>query len=352
MKRSNAALAALFAGALTCGLGCGDAGSKTGASAEPAKSGAAASTGTAKSSAATAKSSAAPAGASGAPKAEAAAGATADVMKYMPKDCDEGRIFVDLGKLITGDVGSSLDSIIGMAMAQGKGDAKKQEEVMKVLKEGKIDPIKDMKQLAICAAKSKKTVAAIAMDTKAEKPADVFAKAIEAGEGKAPTKEEKDGVTYLKSGKGEGGMAIIGNNLILMADDTAALEAAAKGADGGAAFGDAKSHVVWAKMEDKTKAEIMLKEAGSDYDLKVVANAGPQGAKMKSEFDKMLPELDKLAEKEPMLKPLLPIAKNAKLDVQGDVLTITTKFPQGAIGSFLKEAGKKDPKDLMKGLKF
>ncbi len=353
MIRSNAALAVLFAGALTCGFGCGDGGSKGGASAEPAKSGAAATTGTAKSSGAQAKTSAAPAG-TGAAKTDAPATAGADVLKHMPKDCDEGRVFVNMGKFLAGgDMGGAFDTLIGKAMASGKADDKKAAEVMKVLKDGGIDPLKDIREIAVCANKDdKKTVVAVSMEPKADKPADVFAKAMETGEGKPPTKEEKDGATYLKSGKGDGGLAVLSKNLILIGEDVKTLEAVAKGGDGAGEFGDAKSTVVWAKVDPtKTKAEVVMKEAGADYDLNVKYVA-KDAAKNKAEFEKMLPELDKVAEKMPFAKPLLPIAKNGKANAEGENFTFTTKFPKTAIADFLKEASKVDPKEIMKGLKF
>jgi hypothetical protein len=356
MIRSNAALAFLFAGALTCGFGCGDGGSKTGASAEPAKSGAAATTGTAKSSGAQAKTSAAPTG-TGTAKTDAGgtpSTATADVLKHMPKDCDEGRVFVNMSKFLAGgDMGAAFDTLIGKAMAQGKADDKKAAEVMKVLKDGGIDPLKDVREIAVCANKDdKKTVVAVSMEPKADKPADVFAKAMETGEGKAPTKEEKDGMTFLKSGKGEGGLAVVSKNMILIGEDIKTLQGVAKGGDGAGEFGDAKSTLVWAKVDPtKTKTEVVMKEAGSDYDLNVKL-VSKDAAKTKTEFEKMLPELDKVAEKMPFAKPLLPIAKNGKMDAQGENLTFTTKFPKDAIAKFLTEASKVDPKEIMKGLKF
>ena len=352
MKRSNAALALLVAGALTCGLGCGDAGSKAGASAEPAKSGAAAAPG--------AKSSAAPKGSAAAttdkPKADApAAAAGVDVLKHMPKDCDEGRVYVNVGKLFAGgDLGSSLDTIVGKAMAQGKADDKKAEAVMKTLKEGGVDPLKDIREVAVCANKDdKKTVVVVSMEPKAEKPADVFAKAAEAATGKAPTKEEKDGATWVQSAEDKAVMAFVGKNVMLIGEDKEVLGAAIKGGDGASEFGDAKSSIVWAKVDpNKSKADINMKEVGSDYDLNVKFVGGKDAAKMKEQFEKMLPEVDKAAEQMPFVKPLLPVAKNGKMAVEGENVTFTTKFPKAAISEFLKEASKVDPKELVKGLRF
>jgi hypothetical protein len=348
MKRSNAALALIFAGAVTCGLGCGDSGQKAGASAEPGKSGAAATTAAKPSGTAMAgKSSAAP---STAKPVEPAKAAGADVLRHMPKDCDEGRIFANVGKILEGGAGSSLDSLVAMGMSMGK-DAKKGEAVMKAFKDGGVDPLNDIREVAVCATSDKKKmVAAVYFESKADKPAETFAKALEAAYGKPPTKEEAGDVTFLKAEK-EGYMAFVGKNVVLIGDDKAPLEAAAKGGDGAGEFGEAKSHAIWAKMKDKD-TQVMMKEAGSDWDLKVVTKAGPKAQKQKEDFEKMLPELDKQVEKMPILKPLLPVAKNAKMEVAGEVLTVTTKFPKSALGEFLKEAGKSKPDELMKGLKF
>ncbi|MBL9022793.1 MAG: hypothetical protein JNL21_11380 [Myxococcales bacterium] len=354
MKRSNAALAVLVAGALTCGLGCGDGGSKTGASAEPAKSGAAASSAGAKTSAA-AKSTGAPATTGDKPKDAPAATAGVDVLKHMPKECDEGRIYVNVGKLFAGgDLGTSLDTIVGKAMAQGKADDKKAEAVMKTLKEGGVDPLKDIREVAVCANKDdKKTVVVVSMEPKADKPADVFAKAAEAATGKAPTKEDKDGATWVQSAADKSVMAFVGKNVMLVGEDKDVLAAAIKGGDGASEFGDAKSSIVWAKVDpNKSKADINMKETGSDYDLKVMFVGGKDAPKMKEQFEKMLPEVDKAAEQMPFVKPLLPVAKNGKIEVAGENVTFTTKFPKAAIADFLKEASKVDPKEIMKGLKF
>lgn len=348
MKRSNVALALVFAGAL---LGCGDGGATGNASAEPGKSGAAS---------AQAKGSSAPAGNSGtaaagktpekpADAAPAAAGG-AEVLKHMPKDCDEGRVYANVGKLLGGGSASALETLMAKNMGGGK-DAKKSEDVIKVLKDGGIDPVTSLKELAVCANKDKKkTVVAAAVDfSKAEKPGDVIAKAIETGSGKAPKKEEAGDVTWLTNS--DNTVIGVSKTKVLVGDDKATLEAAWKGADGASAFGDAASHTVWANVGD---TKVNMKEAGDDYDLKVSMKAGANAPKAKEQFEKFLPELDKVAAdpKTAFLKPLLPAAKNAKLDVAGEILNVATKFPKAAIGEFLTGLKDVKPEDLMKGMRF
>jgi hypothetical protein len=344
MKRSNVALALVFAGAL---LGCGDGGATGNASAEPGKSGAASAQ--AKGSSAPATSGTAVAGK--AEKAEpAAAGGGAEVLKHMPKDCDEGRVYANVGKLLGGGSAGALETLMAKNMG-GSKDAKKSEEVIKVLKDGGIDPVNSLKELAVCSNKDKKkTVVAASVDfSKAEKPGDVIAKAIETGSGKAPKKEEAGDVTWLTTA--DNSVIGVSKTKLLAGDDKAALEAAWKGGDGASAFGDAGSHTVWADMGD---TKVNMKEAGDDYDLKVVTKVGPNAPKMKEQFEKTLPEIDKLTADPKMafVKPLLPAVKNAKLDVAGEILNVVTKFPKAAINEFLTGLKDVKPEDLMKGMRF
>lgn len=346
MKRSNAALGLVLVGAL---MGCGDGGSTAGASAEPGKSGAPASSAQAKSSGSPASSSKPAAGGDTAkPSTPAPTAAGGDLLKSMPKDCDEGRVYVNVGKLIAGDVGPAFESMMAKSMASAK-DPKKTEEVVKTLKDGGIE-LKNLQEVAVCANKDdKKTIVAVGMDmSKSEKPADVLAKAIEQGSGKAAKKEEAGDVTYLLEEGGKSVIAVVGKTKLIVGEDKAAVEAAAKGADGAGEFGDATSNVIWAKITGNSPTDVTMKEAGANYDLKVSTKTGPAGAKMKEQFEKALPEMDKMAEKMPFVKPLLPAVKNAKLEVAGDMLNVATSFPKAAIGEFLNAIKDMKPEDLMK----
>ncbi len=356
MNRSNAALGLIVVGALTLAIGCGDGGSNTNASAEPAGSGKTAAGSAKANGSAAPKSSAATADTA---KPADAGGATAggSILKHMPKDCDEGRVYVNVGKMLGGDAGGALDALIVKGMAMGK-DAKKGEEVLKVLKDGGIEPVKGTKEIAVCMTKDdSKMVVAVAMDmSKSDKPADVLAKAIETGDGKAPKREDAGDITYLMNESGgKDVLAVVGKTMLIVGKDKAAVEAAAKGAGGEAEFADATSNVVWGKIV-KDNTNFFMKEAGDNYDVKVSMD-DKQAAKKKEEAEKMLPTLDAQMGKMPpdvqgLLKPLLPIAKNAKFDATAESLTLTTNFPKSALGEFLTAAGNAKPEDLMKNLKF
>jgi len=119
MKRSNVALGLVLAGAL---LGCGDGATTGGASAEPGKSGAASSQ--AKGSSAPASSSMAAGKGTEKTADPAPAAGAADVLKHMPKDCDEGRVYANVGKLLAGGNAGALEAIMVKNMGVSK-DAKK-----------------------------------------------------------------------------------------------------------------------------------------------------------------------------------------------------------------------------------
>lgn len=362
MIRSKAALALIVAGAL---MGCGDDPPAGGASAEAAKSANAAasnaaSAASAASSAAAAAQSAAGAAESAAKKADdpatpapaAGSGAGTGILKYMPAECPEGRVYANVAKVITPDAYPALDKWVTKAVHEGK-DPKKSEEILKTLKDGGIEPIKDLKEIAMCGNKDDKlAVYAATMDmSKAANPAEVIAKAMEQGSGKAPKKEEIDGVTYLQVEEGKSWIAIVGKDTIVTSRGKDAVQAAIKGGNGGAAFADATNHVVWADMKEKD-IKARVKEAGDNFDVNVVATVGKDAATAKKEFEKVLPEIDKAAEQMPVIKPLLPAVKAAKLEVNGDVLTVTTNFPKKAIGEFFTGIKDMSPDDLMKQLKI
>jgi hypothetical protein len=355
MNRSKSALALIVVGAL---MGCGGESASTNASAEPAKSGAASSQaqGSGKAAEKPAGGTTATAAATEAKKADAPAAtppaAGGSLFKHMPKDCAEGRVYANIAKILTPDTHDALDKLTTKMIAEGGADAKKGDEALKALKEGGIDPAKSVREVAVCANKEDaKTLVAVNMDmSKADKPGDVFAKAMEKSTGKAPKKEEIDGVTYLQSGEGKVWLAFVGKETLLVSEGKDTLTAAVKGAGGEADFAEAPSYVLWAKMTDNNM-QIMAKEAGDNFDLTIKAT-DKNAAKIKSEFEKVQPELDKMADKMTAFKPLLPIGKNAKVEVSGENVTATTNFPKKAIADTLNNMKDLSLKDLEKQMRF
>lgn len=345
MTRSKAAFALIVAGAL---MGCGSEGTSTNASAEPGKSGAAKTTSSQTPSASTAGTAGATKGTAAPEKANAPA-AAGSVLKYMPKDCEETRAYANIAKIFPESTHAALDTLIAKGVAEGGADAKKGEEVIKVLKDGGIEPSKALKEFALCANKDdNKTVAAIGVDfSNADKPADVIAKAMETGTGVAPKREEIDGVTFLQTKDGKAWLAVIGKDTIVTSKGKDTLQAAIKGAGGEAEFAESAGHVVWVKAPSD-EVDVKVKESGDNFDVVAKIKAGAQAAKVEADWTKMQPEIDKMADKMAFLKPLLPAAKNAKLTVDGEILNVTTNFPKNAIGDTLNAIKDMDFKELQK----
>jgi hypothetical protein len=273
-----------------------------------------------------------------------------EVLKHMPKDCDEGRVYANVGSLLRGGSAEALESLIAHSLADKK-DSKKSEEVLKVLQKGGIAPMSALKELAVCASKdTKRTVIAAAVDfSQAGKPGDVIARAIKIGSGKAPKQEEAGDVTWLTTA--DNSVLAVSKSKLLAGDDRALVEASWNGTDGAAAFGDATRDTLWASVGD---TKVSLRERGDDYHLDVSVRAGTTAARMKEQFESMRPEIDKLVSdpNTAFLEPLPPAVKNAKLGVDGEMLHVATTFPRAALREFLANLGRMKPEDLMKGLRF
>ncbi len=261
--------------------------------------------------------------------------AAQELLKHMPKECDEARAYANVGKILTTDALGVLEQWAAQQVAESK-DPKKSEEVLKTLRNGGIEPLKGLKQLAVCGNKDDKlTVVAVNMDmSKADKPADVLAKAIEVATGKAPKKEVVDGVTYLQDEGAGKWLAVIGKDTLLAGRSKELLQAAAKGPGGEKDFADAASHVIWANVTDK-QVQVRVREVGEAFDVKAKWNAGASAAKQKAEFDKIVPALDKVAEKMPMIKPLIPTVKGTKLEAKGETLVANATLTKAAMNEFL-----------------
>ena len=366
MKSLNTALVLLSATVMTSALslGCGDSGAKPDSSSKPASSTASGS-GSAKpmaNNSAKPMTSSAPGASTGAPMAPSMT-ASGDSIKFMPKTCDSGRIFVNLGKLLSGDVGKAAEGmqekLLGSLASSGKPGDDKANKVLAALKEGGVEPIKAARELSICAGKGDKAVVAVAMDMTGVKgkPADVFAKAMETASGKAPKKEEEDGITYLTNDKNKV-MAFVSPTVIVLADSKDAIKPVAKGGDGASEFGDASTYVVWAKVTPSptNPVDVTIKENGANYDLKALFTPpGGDGATFKKDPDAVIKKFnDEIASMAPKLdktpfKAAADAVKNAKLAKDGERMSLSSTFPQAMLAQLATAAAATDPKELMKG---
>jgi len=361
MKRSNTALVSLSVLACALAIGCGDAG---GGSASAKADSSAASSAKPASSTKTAANSAAP---SAAPKpggdtakpdmAPTPSGDVGSTIKYMPKTCEEARVFANTGKLLGGDVGKAMEALEGQAMAElsGKPDGDKAQKAMDAAKAEGFS-LAALKEISVCGNKGNKAIVAIGFDTsglKGDLPT-VLSKIEEAASGKAPDKKDEDGVTYLTSDKGKT-IAIKGNVIVAgdssMDDLKAAMKASGEGAGD---FADAASYVVWVKANPDGKGNVVIsmKDAGSDYEVKATLPATLAKVDLKADpkLDKMNEEIQKEGDKLTAgpLKAFAPAVKNLKLTADGDNVVATTTFPQSALSDLAANFAK-DPKGMMGG---
>lgn len=324
----------------------------TKATGQAASTGAA--TGTAAASAAaTGAPSAAPSAAADAPAAGASAYAAGDVVKHMPKDCDEGRVFVNLGKLMAAggaNAAAAEAKLLSMADAKvAKG--------LEALKASGFDPAKSIKEVAICAAKDdNNTVVAVGMDAPAKPGNEVIEKFFEAI-GEKATKKEEGGATYFTNTKGDREMTLAKPTVLLITGKGKSL-ALAKGGDGAGEFQQG-SNVVWAKIVPGAgeSVDVTLAEAGANLELMVGVVEKRMGDKLKKdaagEIKKAETELKKMSdglEKSPF-KPAAEVLKALKISAEGDKLVVKASVPTSVLSDLMKAVADAKPEDL-KGMRF
>ena len=269
------------------------------------------------------------------------------VHSYLPKDCDDGRVNVEIAKLLPSD----LTYFSKLATSQLGAEAAKADAALKVLDDGGIKPASALRAIAMCITKDPTmTVVALEVDlSKSDKPAETFAKAIETGTGKAPKLEVIEGATLLSNEGKKGTFAFIGKNTILIAQDRALITAGLQGAGGEAAFADAKGKVVWVRTEGEKATKVDVTENGSAFDILIDAKMGAAAAtSAKADFEKNLAQLDAMATAMPLLAPLVPVIKGAKLEPMNDNLKITASLPKGTIDDVFKKAGEMKSEDLQR----
>jgi hypothetical protein len=326
MKKSMAVLAFIALGGFAAGCGDKSASSEAATSAK-ADSGKASS-------------------AASASKSEGAVSARS-LHSYLPKDCDDGRVTVEIAKLLPSD----LTSFSKLATSQIGAEAAKADAVLKVFTDAGIQPASALRAAALCITKdAKKTVVAVEVDlAKADKPAEIFAKAIETGTGKAPKLENVEGATLVSSEGKSATFAFVGKNTLLIAQDRALITAGLQGGGGEAAFADAKGKVVWARTEGDKATKVDVTENGGAFDIVIDAKMGAAAAtKAKADFDQNLAQLDAMAGAMPFLAPLVPVIKGAKLEPVNDNLKITASLPKGTIEEVFKKVGEMKGDDLQR----
>jgi hypothetical protein len=147
MKSLNTALVWMSAAAITStvALGCGDKSTATADSSKAASSSTSSAKPTAMSSSKPSMSSTAAAASTGAAVAPGPA-ASGDSIKFMPKTCEEGRVFVNLGKILSGDVGKAAEGMQSKLLSSFASSSKpgddKAAKVLGALKDGGIEKLR------------------------------------------------------------------------------------------------------------------------------------------------------------------------------------------------------------------
>ena len=285
------------------------------------------------------------------PVGQAPAGSLLD---RMPKTCSKGRVYVQVEKVLSGDAAASISGLLDAGFKKNK-DKTHADEVFAALKAGGVDPIKQIKELAVC-EDGKNDLVAVTIDmSKVKDPATTLEKAIKAGDGEPAKKEVVGDVTFLSSTKSDDVLAVVGKNVLVFGKDRASVEAATKGGTKGAGFADAASYVVWVDMPQE-KGRGTLKESGDTF----VLDAAVADASLVREKEGIMSKLAQVdanvgklpAAMQSIVKPLLPAIKNVKLSSEADTLKITTTFPKKTIPDVLAAAKKLGPEELSKAVRF
>jgi hypothetical protein len=278
----------------------------------------------------------------------------------MPKQCEEARAFINLGKLLSGGIGDSLDSLQTQMLSGmgGKPDLENAKKAEAAAKEAGLTT-GAVKEIAFCGNKGKSGLAAISVDTSKLKGklADVLQKVIETANGKPLEKKDEDGWTLLTGDKDL--FLAVKDDIVLAAPNADELKAGTKASgDGASEFGDAASSIIWVKADDHGKPVVAgVHEQGSDYDVKVTM---PPPKEMEEDFKKdaagaakkFQDEAQKQGEAftgKPPFDVAAPAVKNLKVTPDGDNVTITTTFPKQALND-LVAAIAKDPQSVLGGL--
>jgi hypothetical protein len=321
-------------------------------------------TGQAASTAAATGTAAASAAATGAPSAaptataDAPAGgssyAAGDVVKYMPKDCDAGRVFVNLGKFM--GYGGANAAAVQAKLLSMAGDPKVAKG-LDALKAGGFDPAKSLKEVAICATKNDdNVVVAVGMDAPTKPGNEVIEKFFEAI-GEKANKKEEGGATFFTNTKGDRELTLAKPTVLLITGKGKSL-ALAKGGDGAGEFQQG-SNVIWAKIIPGAgeSVDVTLAEAGANLDLTVGVVEKRMGDKLKKdaagEIKKAETELKKMSdglEKSPF-KPAAEVLKALKITAEGDKLVVKASVPSTVLADLMKAVADAKPEDL-KGMRF
>ena len=289
--------------------------------------------------------------------------ARGDTVRFMPKDCEQGRVFMNLGELLPAEARTALAKLQAKLVhldADEKGGVSRSARVLATLERNGIEPLFMVRELSVCAGADDKIIVALAFDfpSSGRQPAEVLAEAMEAGSGKPPTRTVDDGVVIL-SNDTDAALAFVTRSVVLVGKRDS-LRALLQGGGGAEAFDADRDLTFWAKLKQPHAggdSEIALRRAPTSYELRLLlpppradadAFARDPDAYVRK-FGNGLEALSREYARGPF-EGLGPVLKSAAVAKEGNRLLLTATFPIDAFTDVASAAASMDATGLLHAL--
>jgi hypothetical protein len=278
-------------------------------------------------------------------------------LAYLPKECPEGRAYVDVRELLGGD-GGAMGALVEKVLLSDVKDKTKAEAVLKTLRDGGLDPTTTVQDIAACVTTAGAPIVAFGIDaTKAKDPLATLVAALEAGEGPGKAQLlEKGGLKYAKNARGEV-LGMVAPNVLVLAKNLDRLKEAAKTPGGADGFADATSHALWMRMTGDDKADVTVTPRGAEYEiLALFTPPGAMAAQLEKDPAPVVAGMEqekarraKSLEGSP-LKVLAPVVQGATIAAEGGRLKITAKVAKATLADALKTLAETPPEQIFRAL--
>lgn len=274
-----------------------------------------------------------------------------DTLKHVPKSCKMARGYVDYAGLLADPAlkvhASKIDDKIAESIKGENG--KKAEKALEILKKAKVDPGKDIHEIAVCADSDQSVMVVVGGDFAGKDVLGAIQKIskLEDDPDKEMKKKDGDGFSYLK-GKGKGIIAQITPNVFAMADDVDAFSDVLKSNDQSSKFAADKGTIVSvtgaSKKDGVDEGSLVLTNKGDNQELVISATLSGKAKKeigsdpdaAKKQIKQVIEELAKMVDSSPAAD-LADDLRAAKVKVDGDTVTISLKVPNKDLASSLQK---------------
>ena len=293
---------------------------------------------------------------------DSAAFSRGDVLKHVPKSCGLARAYVDYAGLLADPALKVNADKIDDKIAQGlKGDqGKKAEQALKILKKAKIDPGKDLREMAVCADGEQDVTLVIGGDFAGKDVLGALQKLSEIDDDstKELKKKDGDGFSYLK-GKGKGIIAQLTPNVFAISDSVDTFADLVKPNDQSDKFDAGKGRLVVVKGASKKDGvddgELEITNKGDNLELGITATLSGKALKdiagtkdpdqAKTAIKQTLQQLAKMVDKSPAAD-LADDLRDAKVKIDGNTVSVTMKIPNKDLANALQQLVDMNENDL------